>query len=348
MEITKTDQLEAYLKDAKIEFQSLEPLTGGNANYVWRLVDARGKVIIKHAEPFVASSVVQIPLSADRMDFEKAALTILPALIPESQSISLPKVYRYDGTNHVLSLEDGGLCTLKAAYADRSLNVPRLGIDLGRWLANLHTSTTVTNIGDNKTAREIYRYSYENLGEALGKYGQDPAFGRKINEEYGSLLWDDNDCVCHSDFWPGNILLDGEKMTVVDWEMVRRGNGATDVGQFSAEAYLLDRFKGGRGLLNAFLSGYRTQMKLEERFIQRIAVHMGVHLAFWPTRVPWGNEKETKEVVESGVKLMRQAIGNEKGWASGSLLSGLLKASRPGLNRSKTSADVLQRIFTPV
>lgn len=46
-------------------------------------------------------------------------------------------------------------------------------------------------------------------------------------------------------------------MAVVDWEMVRRGCGATDAGQFAAEAWLLERFHGEKGLLGAFLGGNR-------------------------------------------------------------------------------------------
>ena len=53
-------------------------------------------------------------------------------------------------------------------------------------------------------------------------------------------------------------------MAVVDWEMVRRGCGATDVGQFAAESWLLERFHGGRGLLGAFLGGYRYGGREEE------------------------------------------------------------------------------------
>lgn len=347
MEIITTEQLRAYLKETRIEYESIEQLEGGTANFLWRLSDKRGTMIIKHAEPYVAASAGHMPFPVDRMDFEKAALTILPDHIMEARSIVLPKVYHYDSESRVLSMEDGGPRTLKTAYADQYLNIEKLGKDLGRWLAGFHSNTKAVDIGDNKTAKSIYRYSYANLEGALQKYGQDPALGRKVNDEYGSLLQSDNECVCHGDFWPGNVLLDGQKMTIVDWEQVRRGCGATDVGQFAAEAYLLDRFRGGKGLLPAFLSGYREHMKLEQRFIQRIAVHMGVHLAFWPTNVHWGTEDETRNCVELGVRLITQATANEKGWARGSLLNGLLAPSRPGLARSKTSAEVLQRIFSP-
>lgn len=43
--------------------------------------------------------------------------------------------------------------------------------------------------------------------------------------------------------------------------MVRRGCGATDVGQFAAEAWLLERFCGERGLLGAFSGGLSRRRK---------------------------------------------------------------------------------------
>lgn len=326
MEIATTDQLKVYLKEASIEHESLKKLEGGTANFVWRMIDRSGKsIIIKHAEPYVASSAGQIHFPVDRMDFEHAALKAVPQNIERLPSIVVvPGVYRYDGASHVLMIEDGGPHTLKAAYTDEPMDIKRFGTELGQWLANLHNDTKTTSIGDNRTAKAIYRYSYANVAEVLQKYGHDPALGEQINSLYGSLLQTDDECICHGDFWPGNILINDQKLTVVDWEMVRRGCGATDVGQFAAEAYLLDRFKGGKGLLQAFLRGYRGERKLDGRFLQRVGVHMGVHLAFWPTRVAWGTEEDTKECVEVGRELMVRAVGGEVGWVRDSLLSELL------------------------
>ena len=306
-------------------YTSLQQLEGPSANYVWRAIDPDGKsTILKHAEPYVAASGGRMPFSVERMDFEFAALMSLPQHIPESPQVATPKVYWYDGENHVLMVEDGGPRHLKAAYTNQSVDMPKIGTALGVWLAGLHSSMKAVDIGDNKAAKGMYRFSYSNLADVLQKYGHDPALGKTIDEQYGSLLQTDDDCICHGDMWPGNVLIDGDKCTVVDWEMVRRGCGATDVGQFAAEAYLLDRFHGGRGLLPAFLLGYRGNTKLDERFLQRVAVHMGVHLAFWPTRVSWGTENETRECVEVGKKLMTQATDNEDGWMRGSILDELL------------------------
>ena len=324
MEIATTEQLKAYLDVAKVESQSVQQLSGGTFNFVWRLIDESGKsVIVKHAEPYVAVSAGQMPFPVDRMDHENAALTILPEYVANDSSIKLPRIYNYDNQNHVLRMEDGGPRNLKVAYTDPSLDIEHFGKELGRWLANLHRSTITVDIGNNVTAKAMYRLSYTNVAGALQKYGHDPSMGDQINEQYGSLLQSDDACVCHGDFWTGNVMVDVEDLTVVDWEMVRRGCGATDVGQFAAEAYLLDRFKGGRGLLSAFLSAYREDHALDRRFLQRVAVHMGVHLAFWPTRVSWGTDDETKECIDLGYHLMTQAVDNDDNWLKNSLLRDL-------------------------
>lgn len=38
---------------------------------------------------------------------------------------------------------------------------------------------------------------------------------------------------------------------------------------------------------------------------------MGVHLAFWPTVVPWGSSEETKECVVLGNEMMKQATEDD-------------------------------------
>ena len=326
-EITNTEQLKAYLGnlgEAEIDLDSLQLLAGGSANFVWRVVEKSGKrIIIKHAEPFVKAAP-GLSFSVDRMDFEHRTMTTLPPLLDSSSLVSVPEVYRYDSDSHVLMMEDGGDRTLKEAYADPGLDIPAFGIALGQWLARLHQRTKSAAIDNNQAAKSMYRFAYSRLGGALQKYDQDPSLAEQIDARYGSLLQTDDECVCHGDFWPGNVLINEQgRLSIVDWEMVRRGCGATDVGQFAAEAHLLDRFRGGRGLRAAFLKGYRGVGKLDRKFVERVAAHMGVHLAFWPTRVSWGTEQETKEVVEVGCELMKGAISHNESWLVGSLLDDL-------------------------
>lgn len=41
---------------------------------------------------------------------------------------------------------------------------------------------------------------------------------------------------------------------------------------------------------------------------------MGAHLAFWPTRVAWGTDEETRECVRTGVGVMTRALAGEVKW----------------------------------
>ncbi|KAL8717872.1 MAG: hypothetical protein Q9181_008269, partial [Wetmoreana brouardii] len=136
------------------------------------------------------------------------------------------------------------------------------------------------------------------------------------------------------------------KLTVVDWEMCRRGCGATDVGQFAAETYLLDRFCGGRGLQHAFLQAYREKMLAfgvdvakKQDFVKRVAVHMGVHLAFWPASVKWAEQEETKAIIELGHELMRHADEENLNWLGKDLLADLLRKEEGSVRGWLSGAD---------
>ncbi|OCK78267.1 hypothetical protein K432DRAFT_332336 [Lepidopterella palustris CBS 459.81] len=323
--ITTTPELEAYLtQNAKIPFSRVVSLSGGTANFTWRLYSPSGESsIIKHAESYV-KDITTMPFSTDRMDFEKKAMDALPMLIPQDDLLRIPKIHFYDPNNHVLQLTDGGPRTLKEAYTDHLLNIPVLGRRIGIWLARLHASTRSVDLKasfDNQTAKSIYRYAYASSPAVFSVYGHDAAVGSRINETYGSQLRTDSVCICHGDFWPGNLIVQSAvsygwsnfNTTVVDWEMVRDGCGATDVAQFAAEAWLLDRFRGGRGLFGAFLKGYAEGARengevIGDGFLERVAAHFGTHVAFWPTVVEWGTKEETKELVSFGYDLLVKVL----------------------------------------
>jgi aminoglycoside phosphotransferase (APT) family kinase protein len=317
MALTSQKDVEEYIKTSKTigldpnDTYTLQELSGGTANFVFRLTStAAGTTsIIKHAEPFVRSNPA-IKLPTDRMDFEAKALEIMPSVLPHNHVVQPAPFLGYDPVANMLHIGDGGAENLKEAYTNNSsLQIGAVGRRLGQWLAALHKSTASTNIGDAKTAKAICRFSYINLAAALQEYGHDPILGEEINKQFGSLLATDDSSVCHGDFWPGNVLVrtDPLRLTVVDWEMTRRGNGATDVGQFAAEAWLLDRFRGGKGLLQAFLESYCEAKGKDWPMVFRIrvAVHFATHICYWPTRVPWGNREETAKCVEFGAAILQ-------------------------------------------
>ena len=186
-----------------------------------------------------------------------------------------------------------GSKTLKELYEDPKLDIQNIGESIGRWLARLHTSTTNDEVKrpfDHPVAKSMYRWNYNNLSSVLLKYGFDPTLGERINTKYGALLQTDDVCICHGDMWPGNVLFPdfgtGEEklnFAIIDWEVARLGNGVTDVGHFAGEVWFLDRLRGGRGLLGAFLVGYVGERKLGPGERVRVAAQFGTHVTFWPT-----------------------------------------------------------------
>ena len=327
MPLTTTENIKDYLDSKSIQYSTITTLEGGTGNYVWLITPKDGpSFVIKHAEPYVKVNP-SIPFSVDRMSFEAKALGTLVGDLPSDQFIQLPKLLQYDEENDILFMTGSASRTFKDSYTDSTLDVSTWGHRLGEWLARLHGSTTQMALGDNKTAKDIYRYCYSRLGGAMKKYELDGALGIRINEKYGSLLETDDDSVCHGDFWPGNILFakhDSNIATVIDWEMVRRGCGATDVGQFAAEAHLLDRFRGGRGLLSAFLLGYRGRRSLSRGFVVRVAIHFSTHLGFWPTVVSWASKEETAEVVRLGAEMLQNVEQNGYEGMKGGVLKDLV------------------------
>ncbi|KAF2095133.1 kinase-like protein [Rhizodiscina lignyota] len=317
MAITSTEDLKQYLKSKNVLFESIEELSGGTANFVFRMREPSGRsVVIKHAEPYIKTRS-SFPFPVERMDFEANALRTVSSHLPQDDIVNAAEVYSYDSEAHVIMMSDGGSRDLKTAYSDPALDVVSFGNKLGRWLAMLHSRTTKVDIGDNTIAKNIYRWSSKHLAGALEKYGFDKSLGDTVNEEYGLLLATDDVCVCHGDFWPGNVLVGSDgKLTIVDWEMVRRGTGATDVGQFAAETWLLDRFRGGRGMLDAFLKGYMEVSggKPSKEFAKRVVVHWGTHIAYWPTSVQWGDKEETRNVVDIGRENIVKAMENDWEW----------------------------------
>lgn len=290
-------------------------------------------------------------------------------------TVSIPELYTYDESLHCILMEDCGSLTLKAIYPTLSPfphQRATCGACLGSWLAALHQVPIITagsatssvpkgnplpgSALDSPTAKAMSRFAtYGRLAATAKQRSNDNdsiAFWTRIDAEYGNALIDDNAVICHGDFWPGNVLVrnvgvsgsgyDGDDdrldLTVVDWELVRLGSGATDVGQFAAEAWLLGHFHGDRKpdpnskedrdqvLLESFLRAYRASLVtsstskrgrsddfasdsiLTDRWLQKTLVHFGVHLWFWTTVVGWGTEAEMQEVVNYGEEVVRVAI----------------------------------------
>ncbi|ORX98181.1 kinase-like domain-containing protein [Clohesyomyces aquaticus] len=345
--LTTEDGLREYLNTHAVKYTDVKLLTGGTANYVYRVTLPDGRTIIyKHAAPYLSSNN-NFAFDDARMDYEDRALELLPPLLNKelpNSSVHAVGWNSYDRDAKLLCIEDGGDSNLKAAYADPKLNIPEIGKEIGEWIAALHRSSTQASFSltdehdlhaNNPIAVYIYGHSYRGLSQSLPEYGHDAKFGEQILEEFGSRLRTENECVCHGDFWPGNVLVKFKEggssvdLTVVDWEITRRGNSATDVGQFACEAFLLDRFRGGRGLRASFLRAYagarekgatRGGSKIGRMWMKRMIVQWAVHAAYWTTRVEWTDREGTQKLVDMGVEVTKAVFREDWKFLSASEL----------------------------
>ena len=369
-DLTTVDGLRSYLQEQTSVHKDIElrSLTGGTANHVYRLTErcegTTGRtVIFKHAAGGLASNP-SFTLDPERMDFEAKILRRLSHesncqcnLTEDLQTSVIDRTHvhavglaSYEGDIKLLCLQDAGERNLKDAYSALSREeIQEIGTELGEWLAKLHGRTprsyvTEPNNRNNKVGVNIAGHVYRNLSGALGYSDPDLELAEKVEKYFGGLIANDNECVCHGDFWPGNVMLQKNRqkhrvLTVIDWELVRVGNSATDVGQFAAEAFLLDRFHGSKGLHASFIHSYFRSSAVDfgskemiYPWLTRVAVHFAAHIAVWPTRgVHWANKENTGGLVDIGKAILEDAISstpNIKQWRVFEGLQGLDEIAR--------------------
>ncbi len=138
------DNLGAYLKQAGIFFDpganlSVEELSDGNINYVFRVTDdATGKsIIVKQAAPTMRSRP-QNALSQDRIIFEMDSLRVMNEIMPGS----VPEVYFYDKDMKCFCMEDCREYSLLRKRLMQYEIFPFLGKGISEYLARLHFFTS--------------------------------------------------------------------------------------------------------------------------------------------------------------------------------------------------------------
>jgi hypothetical protein len=109
---------------------------------------------------------------------------------------------------------------------------------------------------------------------------------------------------------------------VVDWEMSHIGSRALDLGQMIAELYETKLFKNveaGVWVIQGLLEGYGG---LSDEIAFRTAIHVGVHLVCWGSRVSgWGSPQQIEDVVKVGRDLIVHGWRKDRTWFEGDTLS---------------------------
>lgn len=325
-------QIEETLKDGPHACRELERLSGGTANYVFRGTlqkpssDGPHTVIVKYTPPYVAN-FPSFALTDTRCDIEVAMLQAkIPAAISNGITIDTPTVF---SSKHPIQVhEDLPKSTTLKEYLLQNDDLSegqsnRIGKALGSWTRSFHNWA-------QEPARTIMLQPLHNEMQKMAELKLSINYGRLVESiKSSNLVLTDEELdiltavartnasislldghLIHGDFWTGNILVPQASPTsheedlliyVIDWELSHFSSTAFDLGQMVAEMFELKHFKNhnaGVWLIQGFMDGY-GQLDLDLAF--KTAVHVGVHLVVWGSRVPgWGTPEQVEALMTIG------------------------------------------------
>ncbi|KAI1078469.1 kinase-like domain-containing protein [Whalleya microplaca] len=238
-----TSKVLRRLESTPYAASSLDPLSGGTANFIYRapllkpLDDGTKEILIKHSEDFLANSP-SFKLTLSRCHVEEKCLKVLsdfPISVkadsssPYNYTVRTAKFFHYDKKNHTQVQEYlPNSCDLKA-YAINTYGGPtpetlrpqcfQLGVALGRWLRSFHDwagqqSELRKTVTANKEMQQLkhminFAWLYDQLKNNFPSVagGAQGVFEAVKKMAAAELENESQLQVVHGDFWSGNILL---------------------------------------------------------------------------------------------------------------------------------------------
>jgi 5-methylthioribose kinase len=230
------------------------PLKGGLVNRVWRLEGDPRPIVVKHALPFLAAKP-EIPSDPRRVLFEARSLRALTRGGEldgvASAEARPPLLFDVDLRSHTLLLEDVGALPDFGAHLAEGKASMHLGTILGKFIGSLHAKSfqraNLTRRFDNLNAQKTRRQvQYLAIGDfcrraRLADAGQ---IGKRA-AGLGDRLMLKGMCVIMGDLWPPSILIHGDAVRVIDWELAHYGNPAQDVAHLAAHLWMHAQRAGG-------------------------------------------------------------------------------------------------------
>ncbi|KAF9270753.1 hypothetical protein L218DRAFT_976431 [Marasmius fiardii PR-910] len=242
LDLAKIPDLREYLKDTPFAAEEINVLSGGNANFAFRIklktpYDGISTMVVKHAKPICfATEVQRFEFGVVRQRYEVEALKHIQALNPPDSLVIVPRVNHFDEKENVIIMDDCGAdsVTLKKFVIDGRCNpqmAEKIGSALGVFLGGLHHTWGRKNVerliealtGHSRQAKEISAWAvYGRLGATIR--GEDPMSNvsenppevreddvkrmEEIGEKISSEIMNAEEDFVMGDFWTGNILLD--------------------------------------------------------------------------------------------------------------------------------------------
>ncbi|KAI2639595.1 kinase-like domain-containing protein [Hypomontagnella submonticulosa] len=237
-----TSRVLESLKGTPYEASSLDVLSGGTANFIYRatlsqpLEDGTEEVVVKHSEDYVANTP-SFKLTLSRCRIEEECLKALSAFPivgkadesdPYNFSVRTPKFYHFDGKNNSqvqeylqngIDLKTYALKTYVESNSDVTKHQSlQLGKSLGRWLRGFHNwaaqQAALRNVvAENKELQQLKHFiNFSWLLDRIKQFpdilGDAEGVFEEVKKMAAAELEDESQLqVIHGDFWSGNILL---------------------------------------------------------------------------------------------------------------------------------------------
>ncbi|KAF3923128.1 hypothetical protein ABW20_dc0107475 [Dactylellina cionopaga] len=351
--LTSSDQIQKYLDfitDPSFPEAFRSPVSmknlslGGIGNGVHRLTlntipeTLTSTVILKHSTPYVFTIGGQ-KVVWDLWPFELNALRD----VPNTRFVKTPKVYWVDEINRVVFSEDAGPKSQTLKHLLLSENIPdarvfaQIGEELGKFLVRLHSWGRDTDVleryYENNDSRPIASWrTFGRLEEALAKAYPDLSDELKAKiktycAKEKEKVFNTQEMVIMGDFWTGNVLVnisdagELESLYVVDWEMIRPADAATEISQMLAEVWEAGEFSksshakaAAKDLSTGLCSAYKNGVKGPiEGMLQDVMLAAGAHIVVW-ARIgfaDYGDEAKFKAAQDKASRLIWEAFGED-------------------------------------
>lgn len=269
---------------------TITELSGGNLNKVWRAKTESGQTyIIKHAPPFIASQP-DIPLDDSRLLFESRILKRfridkrLSGL--QNAFIQVPDFIHYHAGHHLLLMEDvGELPSLLKALNTPAEKAKKMAQKLGRFIAELHLTTfqntEYLKYFNNRPVQETRnQVQYQQCGDFCKKIDLTEDIAQSVEKQcrtLGKKLISPGYCLIMGDLWPESILVDSDRLILIDWEMTHYGRPLQDIAHLDAHLWMMaDRApsKPVKTAINqfraTFINSYFVSVKQNEAFLAKM------------------------------------------------------------------------------
>lgn len=276
-------------------------LSGGNINYVWRVLGKPYSLIVKHAPPHIASNP-GVPLSNERIDFEARALSLFGGdgklRDISGHEIRPPGRVVFDRDRSFLIMEDVGDFA-ELSHADiKTISAEKAGERLGRFIGQLHNSTFL----DDALRHSFHNLEIQTVRNSLQyrpahEYAnqKDKSRDKEIKSKsryLGNRLLEPGKCLIMGDLWPPSVCVNQEgEIRLIDWEFVHFGRPLQDVGHFAAHCWMQQHVapdnyvtESWNKIWSFFWAGYKTgagtdfERLFDARELRDIGVHIGTEI----------------------------------------------------------------------